>query len=65
MGKVPTNESSLGSIVTDHFIRQLKSEGTITPEIVLTKQGILAMKTITEMINSLTGLMVVKLSPTR
>ena len=55
MGKESANENSLGSIVTDHFIRQLKSECTITPEILLTKQGILAMKTLTEMIDSLTG----------
>lgn len=52
-----TNESSLGSIVTDHFIEQFKLQwrsGAIIPDIVLTNQGILAKKTLIEMIDSLT-----------
>lgn len=51
--KLPTNESSLGLIVTDHFINHLKLQEAIIPNIVLTKQGILAKKTLIEMIDSL------------
>lgn len=47
------NESSLGSIVTDHFIDQFKLQVAIIPDIVLTKQGILAKNTLIEMIDSL------------
>lgn len=50
---LPKNESSLGSVVTDHFIGKLKLHEAIIPELVLTKQGILAKKTLIEMIDSL------------
>jgi hypothetical protein len=47
------NESSLGSVVTDYFIGKVKLHEAIIPELVLTKQGILAKKTLIEMIDSL------------
>ena len=46
--KLPASER-----VTDHFIKQLKWHEVIIPNIVFTKQGILANKTLIEMIDSL------------
>ena len=40
-------------MVTDHFIKQLKLHEVIIPNVVVTKQGILANKTLIEMIDSL------------
>lgn len=46
--------NELGSIVTDYFVGTLKKTPGITPDIVLSKQGILATDNLTKMINSLT-----------